>query len=726
MGLFDQSTVKNVGFQADFAGIAVVFDGPEDGGPVEQIGADDEGASLHLDVVEAGLGQQGVAFGEGFALAVHFVHRVPVDAEGLGGDEFAEGGEFGAVADVAGAFVFDEELDAFGLGEAGHGLEDLGDAGEEVEGLGGAGEGKDADFVDVEGVGGADGFAEFFHAIGEAGFAGFAAAFEGLGGGGAAEFGGGSGQVVLEHGGVEEGDAEVGVLEGLDGGAEVAGFHFPVVGALAGDAAEFDPLDVVLVGEGDGLFGGAGDFVGEEAEPGPVDAGGGTPEGGGEQGERGGEKVTALHGGFRQCSSSGGSVAFAKKAPIAAEAGDAVKDGFHAGGDGDGKNQSGAAPDQIPDHQSDGDDQGIEVDAAADEFGIEQVEGDHVEQGHDGADDEVGGPTGIDRECGDERGEDGQRESDIGDQTQEAAHRAHDLPVGDIDEPEDQGADDGEHDAKQEVADDVGAGNGGDALPGALDDIAFFALDEIHEAAAEVVAPTQEEVDEEGDERGHQDDVIEAAEVGKDGIDEDGAFGADADFLDFGFLREGKRGFDDRAAAFGGGFAGGFGLFAGFLGGGFGVADALGNEEVAGGAFDLFEADGGGVDEVGEALGVGGEGFEEADSLRPGAETGEVKRDEHDGAGEETGAAAGDLEAHEEADQGFEDEGEQDGGDEGNEEEASNIQDENDKDESRKDSSGAPGGLRRGRSGFLSRVLYRFHADRGALEIGWGAMVKRP
>ena len=55
------------------------------------------------------------------------------------------------------------------------------------------------------------------------------------------------------------------------------------------------------------------------------------------------------------------------------EAGDVVEDGFHAGGDGDGEDESGAAPEEAPEHESDGDGEGVEMDPAADHFGVEQV-----------------------------------------------------------------------------------------------------------------------------------------------------------------------------------------------------------------------------------------------------------------------------------------------------------------------------------------------------------------
>lgn len=255
MRFFDARAVEVVRFESDLAAIAVAVERVEDSGPVEFLVGLEEALPLGLYIARAVHGEDLVGVRIGDFLVGEGVVGVPIEADGFG-QELDDAGEFRRGGDVARAFVFDDEVDFFLLGDEGHFAQNVGDALELGLRFLNALEGEDAEQVDAENVGGADALLEIFDSIVEFGLMRGEAFFALFGRFRLAAQRFGAGEGDLEERRVEERNFESVVLEFLGGGFEVF-LRLLVVVALfsAWYVAELDPLEAVFVGEGDS-FGG--------------------------------------------------------------------------------------------------------------------------------------------------------------------------------------------------------------------------------------------------------------------------------------------------------------------------------------------------------------------------------------------------------------------------------------------------------------------------------------
>lgn len=80
-------------------------------------------------------------------------------------------------------------------------------------------------------------------------------------------------------------------------------------------------------------------------------------------------------------------MSIAEEFSVGLQSRDVVEYGFHAGGDGDGEEQADGSPERAPEHQRNCDGERIEVDTRSDEFRIEEIEGEQVEEADDEGDD---------------------------------------------------------------------------------------------------------------------------------------------------------------------------------------------------------------------------------------------------------------------------------------------------------------------------------------------------
>src|SRR5712691_5153355 len=82
----------------------------------------------------------------------------------------------------------------------------------------------------------------------------------------------------------------------------------------------------------------------------------------------------------------------AQQPSIGLQAADVIAHRFKAGGDGNGQHQPDGAPQHAPEHERDGDHQGVQVHASADELGIHEIQRQQMEHGHaDGQEQKHGG-----------------------------------------------------------------------------------------------------------------------------------------------------------------------------------------------------------------------------------------------------------------------------------------------------------------------------------------------
>src|SRR5262249_4372522 len=129
-----------------------------------------------------------------------------------------------------------------------------------------------------------------------------------------------------------------------------------------------------------------------------------------------------------------------------------------------------------------------------DQLGVQQVQGEQVQKSDDHGDHQVVGQLGEDRQRGQKRREDRQRQPQKGKQAEGAANRSHQREVQGPVQPEEDSAAEGEQDAQNEISNDIGAGHVADALPGAAGRMPTGTLEQVQVGAAQVVAPAQHEI----------------------------------------------------------------------------------------------------------------------------------------------------------------------------------------------------------------------------------------
>ena len=157
-----------------------------------------------------------------------------------------------------------------------------------------------------------------------------------------------------------------------------------------------------------------------------------------------------------------------------------------------------------------------------------------MQEAHGGGDDEIGTGVAIDGQRGQHWGQQGHRETQIRDDAEEAAEGADEKRVGQLHQDEKDGAEEAEDETEHEIAGHVGPGHAGNGVPAARGDVFRLALKQPQKSAAHVIAPTEHEVDQEGNEGKHQQRVV----VTRDGtIEQQENIGpglVKADFLDTG------------------------------------------------------------------------------------------------------------------------------------------------------------------------------------------------
>ena len=182
-----------------------------------------------------------------------------------------------------------------------------------------------------------------------------------------------------------------------------------------------------------------------------------------------------------------------------------VEDDFDGGREWNGQNQSHGSPEPAPEQQSQGHRQGIQLQAAADDLGIEQVQGDHVADGDHGHNGEEA--LGGQRAHADHHGrQNREHDAEIGQQADDSADHPDDVEVGHAENPECDGAGDAEDHSDDDVAHDEAANHLRNQSQGDVGGVAVLHAEQHHGRGPHVVLPAQHEEDQEWDEGRHQHD----------------------------------------------------------------------------------------------------------------------------------------------------------------------------------------------------------------------------
>ena len=169
------------------------------------------------------------------------------------------------------------------------------------------------------------------------------------------------------------------------------------------------------------------------------------------------------------------------------------------------------------------------MNARSHDLRIEHVQRDQVQHGHGHHHQHVHG-HGVQWQGREQRGNHGQRQADVGHQAHEPAERTHQHGIGHTQPPKQHRAQHRQQHAQDEVADHEGPHHIGNPLHAARRYQAIFAVEELQEAAVDVVAPTQHEIHQERDEGRHQQHLVDRAQARIDVIADGGAFLKNPDF----------------------------------------------------------------------------------------------------------------------------------------------------------------------------------------------------
>jgi len=224
--------------------------------------------------------------------------------------------------------------------------------------------------------------------------------------------------------------------------------------------------------------------------------------------------------------------------------------------------------------------------------------------------------------------------------------------------PEDRGAGAGKQQAEHEIPDYEGAHHAGDAVHRFGSHEPRLSLEDLEEAAVEVLAPAQHEVNQKGDEGGHERDLVERRQVRIEKVHQGRTFGADANLRHHhaGNGRENGRGVGSAVPRRRGVF------FCCCCSCRSWSRKRLGTTRFTMDCWVDSARAMTWVGDVGDPLAVLGQVVRQAGGLGPDAQTQQVDHEHADGADQEAGQASGQAQAHEQGHERLEDEGDDDRG----------------------------------------------------------------